>query len=142
MFAALLASAVLASASPDARLAWVQSTATFHVYVMPDSSVVRQVNVLAADAVGHPTAVRIVYDLSNQTLVVEEAAYAGDSSSPQTFGPDAIYVNGYPATYTRTGPYYRKEGHLTWWPAGVKVELSSTDLWDVPALVNATLSLR
>jgi hypothetical protein len=142
MIAAVLAAATLASASPDSRLAWVQSNATFHVYVMPDSSVVRQVNVLTTDPLGHPTAVRIVYDLSNQTLVVDESARAADASPAPTFGPDAIYVNGYAATYTRTGPYYRKEGHLTWWPAGVKVELSSTDLWDVPALVIAALSLR
>lgn len=142
MIAAMLAAAVLASASPDARLAWVQGAATFHVYVMPDSSVVRQVNVLAEDSLGHPTAVHIVYDLSNQTLVVDESGQSGDASSTQTFGPDALWVNGYPATYLRTDPYYRKEGHLTWWPAGVKVELSSTDLWDVPALVIAALSLR
>jgi hypothetical protein len=51
-------------------------------------------------------------------------------------------VNGYAATYTRTGPYYRKEGHLTWLPDGVNVQLSSTDLWDVPALVIAALSMR
>jgi hypothetical protein len=142
MFAALLASAMLASGTADARLAWVQGAATFHVYVMPDSSVVRRVDVLASDAVGHPTAVRIVYDLSNQTLVVDESASAGDPTPVQSFGPDAVYVNGYPATYARTGPYYRKEGHLTWWPAGVKVVLSSTDLYDVPALVIAALSLR
>jgi hypothetical protein len=142
MLSAIFAVAVLASASPDNRLASVQSTATFHVYVMPDSSVVRQVTVLASDPLGHPTAVRIVYDLSQQTLVIDESAQSGDASSAQTFGPDAVYVSGYPATYTRTGPYYRKEGHLTWWPVGVKVELSSTDLWDVPALVIAALSLR
>jgi hypothetical protein len=142
MLAAMLVAAVLATASPDARLAWVQNAATFHVYVMPDSSVVRQVTVLASDPLGHPTAVRIVYDLSQQTLVIDETAQLADASANQSFGPDAVYVNGYAATYARTGPYYRKEGHLTWWPAGVKVELSSTDLWDVPALVIAALALR
>jgi hypothetical protein len=142
MLLAMLAAAVLGSASPDSRLAWVQSSATFHVYVMPDSSVVKQVTVLASDSLGHPTAVRIVYDLSQQTLVIDESAHHDDPSSAQSYGPDAVYVNGYPATYLRTGPYYRKEGHLTWWPAGVKVELSSTDLWDTPALVIAALSLR
>jgi hypothetical protein len=109
---------------------------------MPDSAVVRQVTVLASDTLGHPTAVRVVYDLSQQTLVIDETAQSGDASAAQTFGPDAVYVNGYPATFTRTGPYYRKEGHLTWWPDGVKVELSSMDLTDVPALVIAALSLR
>jgi hypothetical protein len=142
MLSAILAAAVLASSSPDSLLSWVQSTAAFPVYVMPDSSVVKQVTVLASDSLGHPTAVRIVYDLSQQTLVVDESAQSGDSSSAQTFGPDALYVNGYPATYTSAGPYYRKEGHLTWWPVGVKVELSSEDLTDVPALVIAALSLR
>ena len=142
MLIAVLAAATLASASPDSRLAWVQSAAAFHVYVMPDSSEIRQLSVLASDPLGRPTAVRIVYALSQQTLIVDESAQAGDAAAAQSFGPDALYVNGYPALYNRTGPYYRKEGHMTWWPAGVKVELSSTDLWDVPALVNAVLSLR
>jgi hypothetical protein len=109
---------------------------------MPDSWEVRQVTVLASDATGNPSDVRIVYEMSQQTLIVDESARPGDTGSSQTFGPDALYVNGYPAVYTRTGPYFRKEGHLTWMPAGVNVELSSTDLWDVPALVIAALSMR
>ena len=142
MLLALLATAAIASASPESRLATLQSTATFHIYVMPDSWELREVSVMAADANGNPTAVRIVYEMSQQTLAVEEAARAGDAGTDQPYGPDALYVNGYAATYARTGPYYRKEGHLTWRPAGVNVELSSTDLWDVPALVIAALSMR
>jgi hypothetical protein len=142
MLLALLATAAMATAAPESRLATFQSTATFHIYVMPDSWDVRQVSVLAADANGNPTAVRIVYEMSQQTLAVDETARTGDAESDQSFGPDALYVNGYAATYLRTGPYYRKEGHLTWRPAGVNVELSSTDLWDVPALVIAALSMR
>lgn len=142
MLLALLATAALASASPESRLATLQATAAFHIYVMPDSWDLHQVSVVAADANGNPTAVRIVYEMSQQTLVVDETAQSGDAGTDQSFGPDALYVNGYAATYTRTGPYYRKEGHLTWRPAGVNVELSSTDLWDVPALVIAALSMR
>ena len=142
MLLALLATAAMATAPPESRLATLQATATFHIYVMPDSWDVRQVSVVAADANGNPTAVRIVYEMSQQTLAVDETARTGDSGSDQSFGPDALYVNGYAATYTRTGPYYQKEGHLTWRPAGVNVELSSTDLWDVPALVIAALSMR
>ena len=72
MFSALLAIAMLASTSPDSRLALLQNTAAFHLYVMPDSSEVRQVTVLASDPTGKATAVRIVYELSQQTLVVVE----------------------------------------------------------------------
>ena len=142
MILALLATAVVATASPESRLAALQSAAPFHIYVMPDSWDLRQVSVVASDASGNPTAVRIVYEMSQQTVTVDETAQAGDTGSDQSFGPDALYVNGYVATYTRTGPYYQKEGHLTWRPTGVSVELSSTDLWDVPALVIAALSMR
>ena len=142
MFSALLAVAALASMSPDGRLAALQQTAAFHLYVMPDSSEVKQVTVLASDSTGRATAVRLVYDLSQQTLVIVETATPGDTGPPQSFDPDALYVNGYPAMYTRTGTYYRKEGHLTWLPPGVNVELSSTDMWDVPALVISALSMR
>lgn len=142
MLLALLATAAVATASPESRLAALQAAAPFHIYVMPDSWDVRQVSAIASDANGNPTAVKIVYEMSQQTLTVEETAQAGDTGSDQSFGPDALYVNGYVATYTRTGPYYQKEGHLTWRPTGVNVELSSTDLWDVPALVIAALSMR
>ena len=142
MVLALLATAALVSGSPESRLAMLQATAPFHIYVMPDSWELRQVNVVSADASGNPTDVKFVYEMSQQTLSVDEAARTGDASSDQTLGPDALYVNGYAATYLLTGPYYRKEGHLTWRPAGVNVVLSSTDLWDVPALVIAALSMR
>lgn len=142
MILTVLAVALLTSASPASRLASLQSTATFHIYVMPDSAEVRQVTVVSSDAQGNPTDVRIVYRMSQETLTVEESARADDETSDQSFGPDALYVNGYPATYSRTGPYFKQEGHLTWAPAGVNVRLSSTDLVDVPALVNAALSLR
>jgi hypothetical protein len=142
MLFAALAVAVLTSASPASKLASLQATATFHIYVMPDSAEVQHVTVIASDAQGKPTGVRIVYRMSQETLTVEESARADDATSAQSFGPDAVYVNGYPATYSRTGPYFKQEGHLTWSPAGVNVQLSSTDLVDVPALVNAALSLR
>jgi hypothetical protein len=141
MLFAVLASAVLTS-SPASMLASLQATATFHVYVMPDSAEVQRVTVLASDAQGKPTGLRIVYRMSQESLTVEETAVADNATSAQSFGPDAVYVNGYPATYSRTGPYFKQEGHLTWSPAGVNVRLSSTDLVDVPALVNAALSLR
>ncbi|HKW45455.1 MAG TPA: hypothetical protein VJN22_07345, partial [Candidatus Eremiobacteraceae bacterium] len=99
MFSALLAVAVLSSVSPDSRLASLQQTAAFHLYVMPDSSDVKQVTVLASDPTGKATAVRIVYDLSQQTLVILETATPGDTGAPESFDPDALYVNGYPATY-------------------------------------------
>lgn len=142
MILALVAAALLTSGSPDAQLASLQNSAAFHIYVMPDSAKLQQVTVLAKDAQGNPTDVRLVYRMSEETLNVEESAQADNGASVQSFGPDALFVNGFPATFTRTGPYYRQEGHLTWAAAGVNVQLSSLDLIDVPALVNAALSLR
>jgi len=142
MIIAFLAAALLAPGSPDTQLASLQNTSAFHIYVMPDSAKLEQVTVLAKDAQGKPTALRLVYRMSEQTLTVEESAQTGNGASVQSFGPDALFVNGFPATYTRTGPYYRQEGHLTWAADGVNVMLSSPDLIDVPALVNAALSLR
>jgi hypothetical protein len=142
MIFTVLAAVVLASASPDSRLAALQSAAAFHIYVMPDSAEVQHVDVLASDVQGHPTDVRIVYRLSQETLIIEETARADNATSAQSFGPDALFVNGYPATYSRSGPYFRQVGHLTWSPSGVNIQLSSMDLVDVPALVNAALSLR
>ena len=142
MIIAFLAATLLASGSPDTQLASLQNTAPFHIYVMPDSARLQQVTVLAKDAQGNPTDVRLVYRMSEETLSVEESAHSDNGASVQSFGPDALFVNGFPATYSRTGPYYRQEGHLTWAAGGVNVQMSSFDLVDVPALVNAALSLR
>jgi hypothetical protein len=139
---AVLAVAFMTSAALDARIAVVADSAPFHLYVMPASADISEVTVLASDASNLPTDVRIVYRMSGNTLTIEESARSDDPASQPSPDPSMVMVNGYPALYARTGPYFRPEGHLTIWASGVTVRLSSTDFWDVPALVNAALSLR
>ncbi len=139
--AAFLGAATLGPSLPD-----IVSTAAFHVYQMPSSAEPENVKVLASDAQSRPTSVKIDYRLGDRLVVtVVETMRAGDDAESATASPASsetqYIVNGYPATYVVTGPYYQRVGWLTWTPPGVTVTLSSMDMVDVPVLVNVALAL-
>jgi hypothetical protein len=142
---AALAAVLLGAVSASQSLSDVISNAAFHVYVMPTSAEPDSVTVLASDSQSRPTSVKIVYRLGDRLeLTVLETMRADDSSSPEPSpGPtgQTYVVNGYPATYVVTGPYYQHVGWLTWTPPGVTVTISSMDMTDAPTLVNAALAL-
>jgi len=143
---AALAALLLGAMGASQSLADVVDNAAFHVYVMPTSAEADSVTILASDSQSRPTSVKIVYRLGDRLeLTVLETMRADDDASSPGPSPEPtgqIYmVNGYPATYTVTGPYYQHVGWLKWTPPGVTVTISSMDMTDAPTLVNAALAL-
>jgi hypothetical protein len=144
---AALAVVVLGAMSASQSLSDVVSNAAFHVYVMPTSAEADSVTVLASDSLSRPTSVKIVYRLGDRlelTILETMRADDDDTSSPEPSPAptgQTYVVNGYPATYVVTGPYYQHVGWLTWTPPGVTVTISSMDMTDAPTLVNAALAL-
>jgi hypothetical protein len=143
---AALAAVLLGAVSASHSLSDVVSNAAFHVYVMPSSAEPDSVTVLASDSQSRPTSVKIVYRLGDRLeLIVLETMRADDDTSGPAPSPgptgQTYVVNGYPATYVVTGPYYQHVGWLTWMPPGVTVTISSMDMTDAPTLVNAALAL-
>jgi hypothetical protein len=147
---AALAAVLLGAVSASQSLSDIVSNAAFHVYVMPSSAEPDSVTVLASDSQSRPTSVKIVYRLGDRLeLTMLETMRSDDDTSSSASSPEpssgptgqTYVVNGYPATYSVTGPYYQHVGWLTWRPPGVTVTISSMDMTDAPTLVNAALAL-
>jgi hypothetical protein len=143
---AALAAVLLGAMGASQSLSDVVSNAAFHVYVMPASAQPDSVTVLASDSQSRPTSVKIIYRLGDRlTITVLETVRVDDETSSPAPSPgptgQTYVVNGYPAAYTVTGPYYQHVGWLTWNPPGVTVTISSMDMTDAPTLVNAALAL-
>ena len=146
MIAALGVAAAVALATPQPSLSDLAASATFHLYVLPQPAETDSITVLATDDQSRPTSVKIVYRLGDRlTVSIVETAratvQANDAAPSPAPAGKTYFVNGYPASYVLSGPYYQHVGTLTWLPPGVTVTISSMDMTDEPTLVNAALAL-